>query len=299
MVIAMRINNIGYLLKEGIKGIFTHGFMSFAAVCVTVACLLIVGSFSILVYNVNIMVDELNKTNEILVYVDSELEDAEARSVGTRINLIENVLKSEFVSREEALRNFVADHEGDDAFTGVDASDLRHRFVVTLEDNTMIEQTAQQLKAVPGVADIRAEYELAEGFSTLQHILQIASMAVISVLLVVSLLIISNTVKLAMYDRRDEIAIMKMVGATNGFIRLPFVVEGFSLGMIGAALAFGIEWAMYDALVNKINMVDTLQLFTFVKFEDLLIPMVTVFVGAGMFVGVIGSWTSIRKFMDV
>ena len=163
----------------------------------------------------------------------------------------------------------------------------------------MIEQTAQQLKAVPGVADIRAEYELAEGFSTLQHILQIASMAVISVLLVVSLLIISNTVKLAMYDRRDEIAIMKMVGATNGFIRLPFVVEGFSLGMIGAALAFGIEWAMYDALVNKINMVDTLQLFTFVKFEDLLIPMVTVFVGAGMFVGVIGSWTSIRKFMDV
>ena len=299
MGIAMRINNIGYLLKEGIKGIFTHGFMSFAAVCVTVACLLIVGSFSILVYNVNIMVDELNKTNEILVYVDSELEDAEARSVGTRINLLDNVLKSEFVSREEALRNFVEDHEGDDAFTGVDASDLRHRFVVTLEDNTLIEQTAQQLKAVPGVADIRAEYELAEGFSTLQQILQIASMAVISVLLVVSLLIISNTVKLAMYDRRDEIAIMKMVGATNGFIRLPFVVEGFSLGMIGAALAFGIEWAMYDALVNKINMVDTLQLFSFVKFQELLVPMVTVFVGAGMFVGVIGSWTSIRKFMDV
>ena len=295
----MRINNIGYLLKEGVKGIFTHGFMSFAAVCVTVACLLIVGSFSILVYNVNIMVEDLNKTNEILVYVDSELEDAEARSVGTRINLLDNVLKSEFVSREEALKNFVSDHEGDEAFTGVDASDLRHRFVVTLEDNTLIEQTAQQLKTVPGVADIRAEYELAEGFSTLQQILQIASMAVISVLLVVSLLIISNTVKLAMYDRRDEIAIMKMVGATNGFIRLPFVVEGFSLGMIGAALAFGIEWTMYDALVNKINMVDTLQLFSFVKFQNLLVPMVTVFVGAGMFVGVIGSWTSIRKFMDV
>ena len=295
----MRINNIGYLLKEGVKGIFTHGFMSFAAVCVTVACLLIVGSFSILVYNVNIMVEELNKTNEVLVYVDSALEDAEARSVGTKINLIDNVLQSEFVSREEALANFVADHEGDDAFTGVDASDLRHRFVVTLEDNTKIEKTAKQLKAVPGVADIRAEYELAEGFSTLQQILHVASIAVISVLLVVSLLIISNTVKLAMYDRRDEIAIMKMVGATNGFIRLPFVVEGFSLGMIGAALAFGIEWAMYDALVNKINSVDTLQLFSFVKFQELLVPMVTVFVGAGMFVGVIGSWTSIRKFMDV
>ena len=295
----MRINNIGYLLKEGIKGIFTHGFMSFAAVCVTVACLLIVGSFSILMYNVNIMVEDLNKTNEILVYVDSSLSDAEARSVGTRINMIDNVLKSEFVSREQALANFVADHEGDDAFTGVDASDLRHRFVVTLEDNVLIEQTGKALKEVSGVADIRAEYELAEGFSTMQQILQIASMAVISVLLLVSLLIISNTVKLAMYDRKDEIAIMKMVGATNGFIRLPFVVEGFSLGMIGAALAFGAEWAMYDALVTKINAVDTLQLFSFVPFQDLLIPMVVVFLGAGMFVGIIGSWTSIRKFMNV
>ena len=295
----MRINNIGYLLKEGIKGIFTHGFMSFAAVCVTVACLLIVGSFSILMYNMNIMVEELNKTNEILVYVDSALSDAEARSVGTRINMLDNVLNSKFVSREEALANFVADHEGDDAFTGVDASDLRHRFVVTLEDNTLIEQTGEALRAVSGVADIRAEYELAEGFSTLQQILEIASMAVISVLLVVSLLIISNTVKLAMYDRKDEIAIMKMVGATNGFIRLPFVVEGFSLGMIGAALAFGAEWAMYDALVTKVNAVDTLQLFTFVPFQDLLIPMMVVFLGAGMFVGIIGSWTSIRKFMNV
>ena len=295
----MRINNIGYLLKEGIKGIFTHGFMSFAAVCVTVACLLIVGSFSILMYNVNIMVEDLNKTNEILVYVDSSLSDAEARSVGTMINLIDNVLKAEFVSREQALANFVADHEGDDAFTGVDASDLRHRFVVTLEDNTLIEQTGIDLQNVSGVADIRAEYELAEGFSTMQQILQIASIAVISVLLVVSLLIISNTVKLAMYDRKDEIAIMKMVGATNGFIRLPFVVEGFSLGMIGAALAFGAEWAMYDALVTKINTVDTLQLFSFVPFDNLLVPMVVVFLGAGMFVGIIGSWTSIRKFMNV
>ena len=102
-----------------------------------------------------------------------------------------------------------------------------------------------------------------------------------------------------MYDRKDEIAIMKMVGATNGFIRLPFVVEGFSLGMIGAALAFGAEWAMYDALVTKINTVDTLQLFSFVPFDNLLVPMVVVFLGAGMFVGIIGSWTSIRKFMNV
>lgn len=299
-ITAMRINNIGYLLKEGIKSIFTHGFMSFAAVCVTVACLLIVGSFSILSYNVNIMVEDLNQTNQTMVYVDDTLSEAEAKSVGTKINMIDNVLQAEFIPREEALQNFVADHEEEkDSFSGLEPSDLRHRFVVTLEDNTKIAETVAEIKQIPGVDKVKAEYELAEGFSTLQRILHIVSVAVISVLLVVSLLIISNTVKLAMYDRRDEIAIMKMVGATNGFIRLPFVVEGFSLGMMGAALAFGIEWVMYDALVAKIDSMDALQLFSFVPFEELLVPMIATFCFAGLFVGIIGSWTSIRKFMDV
>ena len=295
----MRLNNIGYLLKEGVRGIFLHGFMSFAAVCVTVACLVIVGSFSILAYNLDVMVEELNQTSEILVYVDSELSDAEARSIGTKINTLEHILKSTFVSREEALQDFVSDHEGDSAFSGVQAEDLRHRFIVTLEDNTKMVQVDAQLKQIPGVAKTNAAYELAEGFSTIQNVIHIVSVAVIAILLVVSLLIISNTVKLAMYDRKDEIAIMKMVGATNAFIRLPFQVEGFTLGMIGAVLAFGLEWAMYDSLIQKIAQVDSLQLFSFVEFQELLIPMLATFGAAGLFVGIVGSWTSIRKFMNV
>ena len=295
----MRLNNFGYLIKEGFRGIFLHGFMSFAAVCVTVACLVIVGSFSALAYNLDIMVEELNQTSEILVYIDSDLSDAEAKSIGTKINLMDNVLQATFVSREEALQDFIEDHDGDSAFSGVQASDLRHRYVVSLEDNTRMQQTDEQLKQLPGVAKTNAAYELAEGFSTIQDVLHLVSAAVIAVLLVVSLLIISNTVKLAMYDRKEEIAIMKMVGATNGFIRLPFVVEGFTLGMVGAAAAFGLMWVGYDAMIDKVTAVDSLQLFTFVPFEELLIPMVAVFGAAGMFVGILGSWTSIRKFMDV
>ena len=295
----MRLNNLGYLLKEGFRGIFLHGFMSFAAICVTVACLIIVGSFSILAYNLDIMVEELNKTSEILVYVDSELPDAEARSIGTKINLMENVQQATFVSREAALEDFIADHDGDSAFSGVQASDLRHRYVVVLEDNTQMKQTDELLKQIPGVAKTSAAYELAEGFSTIQDVLHMVSVAVIAVLLVVSLLIISNTVKLAMYDRKDEIAIMKMVGATNAFIRLPFQVEGFTLGMVGSILAFGLEWVGYDYLIQRIGAVDSLQLFSFVSFQELLIPMIVVFGGAGVFVGLVGSGTAIRKFMDV
>ena len=295
----MKLNNLGYLLKEGFRGIFLHGFMSFAAVCVTVACLVIVGSFSALAYNLDEMVQELNQTSEILVYIDADLSDAEARSIGTKINLLDNVLQATFVSREEALQDFVADHDGDSAFSGVQASDLRHRYVVTLEDNTKMKETDAQLKQLPGVAKTNAAYELAEGFTTIQNVLHMVSAAIIAVLLVVSLLIISNTVKLAMYDRKDEIAIMKMVGATNGFIRLPFVVEGFTLGMLGATLAFGLEWVMYDALVARIAEADSLKLFNFVPFQELLIPMVVTFAAAGMFVGIVGSWSSIRRFMDV
>ena len=160
-------------------------------------------------------------------------------------------------------------------------------------------ETVEELSEIPGVAKVSASYELAEGFSTLQKVLQIVSVAVIGVLLVVSLLIISNTVKLAMYDRRDEITIMKMVGATNGFIRLPFVVEGFTLGMLGAGLAFGLEWFLYDLLLARLQVVDTLKLFYFVPFEQLLLPMVLTFASAGLFVGIVGSWTSIRKFLNV
>ena len=295
----MKINNVGYLLKEGIRGIFLHGFMSFAAVAVTVACLLIVGSFSIVVYNVNIMVSELNQTSEVLAFVDETYTFSEAQTVETKIRQIDNVHEANLVSREDALVDFIADHEGEAAFTGLESDLLRHRVVIILEDNSRMPETVEEIRQVSGVDDITAAYELAEGFSTLQQVLKIVSVAVISVLLLVSLLIISNTVKLAMYDRRDEIAIMKVVGATNSFIRLPFVVEGFTLGMLGSVLAFAMEWLMYDLLVTKIESMDSLGLFTLVPFQEVLVPMIFTFMAAGLFVGVVGSWTSIRKFMNV
>ncbi len=294
----MRINNFGYLLKEGIRSIFLHGFMSFAAVCVTVACLLIVGSFVSLMYNVNIMVEKLDQTNQIMAYIDEKLPEAEARSLTTEINMIDNVLLAEFKTREQALEEFIAKNE--DTFSeGLDVDTLRHRIVVTLEDNSRMEETVKEIRKVRGVSEVTAYYELAEGFALIQNLLQVSTIGVTVVLLFVSLLIISNTVKIAMYDRRDEIAIMKMVGATNGFIRLPFIVEGFLLGMIGAGVAFALEWVGYDALVEQIRVLDTFDMFVFVPFQELLLPMIGIFGTCGMVVGIVGSWTSIQRFMNV
>lgn len=295
----MKSSNFGYLLKEGIRGIFLHGFMSFAAVCVTVACLIIMGTFSLVVHNLNLMVEKLERENEVLVYVDSSLTEAEAKSVGSKLSMIENVHQAAFVSREQALENFKENQSDGIAFEGLDASTFRDRFVVTLEDNNLMSDTVQQIRQVSGVADVTAPYELVEGFSTIQRVLQIASIAIIAILLVISLLIISNTVKLAMYDRRDEIAIMKMVGATNGFIRLPFVVEGFFLGVISAVIAFFVQWGLYDAVKGRVMAVDSLKLFDLISFYDVLGLMIAIFAIVGLFVGIVGSLMSIRKFLDV
>lgn len=291
--------NIGYLFKEGFRGIFLHGFMSFAAVCVTVACLIIIGSFSMILYNLQLLVTELEQQNEVLVYIDETYNTAQAKSVGSQINLIPNVQNAVFKSREEALNDFIAEQGDIDAFGGVISDDLRDRFVVTLVDNAQMEQTVEAIAQIPGVADINDHPEIAQGFTTIQNVLNVAAAAIIIVLLVVSLFIISNTIKLAMYDRRDEIAIMKMVGATNGFIRLPYVVEGFLIGIFSAAVAFFAEWGLYDLVAAKIQQIDSLQLFAVVPFTDVIWPMVATFGITGLLVGVLGSLMSIRKFLDV
>ena len=295
----MKKNNIGYLLREGFRGVFLHGFMSFAAVCVTVACLIIMGTFSLVLYNVHVMIVDLEKENQVLVYIDEDYSEAEAKSVGSRINLISNVHEANFVSREQALDNFVGKQSDTTAFNGVDASILRDRYEVTVEDNSLLEQTVAEIEKIDGVAEVNAYYEIANGFQSLQKVLNIASMVIIIVLFLVSLFIISNTVKLAMYSRSEEIAIMKMVGATNSFIRLPFVVEGFILGMLGAVIAFFLEWGLYDFLQAKIAVVDTLRLFQIVPFAEVIELVAISYALTGFAVGVVGSLLSIRKFLKV
>ena len=294
----MRINNFGYLIKEGIKSVFTHGFMSFAAVCVTVACLLIVGIFASVMYNLNIMVEDLNQTNEIIIYIDETLPDSQAEGLETEIRAVDNVLYADFMSREQALENFLAEHNNDPVFSGLDASTFRHRVVVILEDNDLMKDTIDDISKIYGVAKITAHYEMAEGFAAIEDMLQVVFMLVLFVLAAVSLLIISNTVKMAMYSRQTEIAVMKMVGATRGFIRLPFVVQGFLLGMTSAGLAFAAMWWIYEALLAKLAVMDTLNMLQFVPFDRLLVPLGFGFFFGGMMVGIMGSMGSIRKFLN-
>lgn len=293
----MKHNNFGYLLGEGFRAVFKHGFMSFAAISITVACLVIINSFLLICYNLNLTVEDVQKQTRIVVCIDETYTEAQSKSVGSDINLLDNVANAKFISRAEALENFMGDSDRS-LFDGLDAQSMRDQFEITLVDNAKIAETKADLEQVTGVADVYADIEVGNALATIRTVLYIASLAIAAVLLVVSLIIISNTIRLAMLDRREEIAIMKMVGATNSFIRFPFFVEGFILGFFGAVLSFFIEWGLYE-LIREAILNTGLEVLPVVPFTEVMWPMAVICAVAGFFIGIFGSLMSIRRFLKV
>lgn len=292
-------NNFIYYLREGVHGVGVHRFMSFAAVCIIVACMLIMGIFVMLLVNVNAMLDRYEQDSEILVYIDENYTTAEARSVGSKINRVDNILRADFVTREQALESFKAKYADSNTFDGIEADTFRDRYQVYLEDLSRLRETEDALRAIDGVAEVTAHQELADGFATIRAILAWVSGIVIGILVIVSLFIISNTIKMALLSRREEIGIMRMVGATNWFIRWPFVIEGMILGLLGAVASFFLQWLLYNLVCSRIAAMDSLRILSTVPFGDM-----AWFVGAtclfgGLLIGVLGSLLSIRRFLKV
>ena len=288
-----------FFIREGAGNMFSHGFMSFAAIGITVACLLIMGTFTLVAYNANVNLADLQQENAVLAFVDDALTEQEARALQTKIENVDNVADCTFMSRDEAKENYIARYDGDELYGDLPADVFRHRYIIHVTDPDRIMETKTAVEQVEGIAKARADQAVAEGFTTARNVAGIISIALIAILLLVSVFIISNTTKLTTFDRRDEIAIMKMVGATNGFIRWPFVYEGMLLGLFSAVIAFGLQWLLYTAVARGIGTSDTLQILTVVPFLRIWKPVALVFLGAGILVGVGGSLTAIRRFLRV
>ena len=292
-------HNFKFFIKEGAGNMFSHGFMSFAAVGVTVACLLIMGTFTLVAYNANENLADLQQENAVLAFVDDSLTEREAKALQTKLEKVDNVADCTFMSRDEAKENYIEKYDGDELYGDLPADVFRHRYVIHVTDPDRIMETKTAVEQVPGIAKARADQAVAEGFTTARNVAGIISIALIAILLLVSVFIISNTIKLTTFDRRDEIAIMKMVGATNGFIRWPFVYEGILLGLFSAVIAFALQWLLYTAVAQGIGDSDTLQILTVVPFLKIWEPVALVFLGVGILVGVGGSLTAIRRFLRV
>jgi cell division transport system permease protein len=292
-------NRLGYYLKEGFGSVFTHGFMSFASICVIVACLLIMGSFALVAINVNEIIGSIEDENVILAFVDDSLSEDQARALQSQILSVDNVSSCEFVSRDEALDSFVSKYDSSSLFDDLDSSVLRDRYVVYMDDISELSQTQSALSNISGIALVNANSTIAKGLMTMRNIVSIITLVLAVILVGVSLFIMSNTIKLTTVERKDEIAIMKMVGATNSFIRWPFVVEGFILGVVGALVGFLLECGIYSLVLTKLTTYYTMTFISIVPLSVVTIPMLICFLAIGFVIGVIGSAVAIKNYLKV
>ena len=295
----MAKHDFRYFAHEGLSNMFSHGFMSFAAIGITVACLLIMGTFTLVAVNANQLLRDLEQENEILAYVDDSYDETQARALQKKLQSIPNVASAAFISKEEAMEEFKAQYPDEALFQDLDPEILRDRYAIKIADLRQQKQTVEQVKAVEGIAKVNAYEEIAGGFITVRNVATVVCVALIAILFVVSVFIISNTIKLTTFDRREEIAIMRMVGATNGFSRWPFVYEGFLFGILGAAVAFLLQWGLYEAVARGVANNDTLQLISIIPFTEMWEPVAVSFAAAGIVIGVGGSLSAIRKFLQV
>ena len=291
-------NRTGYYIKEGVTSIFTHSLMSFASICIIIAFLVIMGSFILLAVNINALIGELENDNIILAYMNENMGEADARSMGADITRIPNVTGVTFITREQAMYSFIGRYEDHDRFEDVDPTWFRHRFEVYVEDVALIGDTLQDIRGVYGVDTVNANLAIARALVTIRTIVTGVSIAIAAVLLAISLFIMSNTIKLATYERREEIAIMKMVGATDAFIRWPFIYEGFFLGMTGAMAAFAVLWSLYGLVANRVYEIEAFFL-NIAPFSNVSAPLFILFAAIGFGVGVGGSGLALNRYLKV
>ena len=295
----MRRINLGYFIKEGFLSVFSHGLMSFAAVCMIVACLIIMGSFSLLAMNVDKNLQRLEDDNEFLAYIDEEYTDAQIAELTEQVRAVPNVASADFITRQEAKAAFHEKYGDEGLYANLPDEVFRDRISVHVVDLERFNETVDAVCALPGVANHRAEGALAEGFVAVRNAVTALAYVLVAILAAVSLFIIANTIRLATFARRDEIAIMKMQGATDWFVRGPFIVEGLILGIIGALVAFLLQWAVYGAVCRAVIDSGALTLFDLVEFKAIWKWVLGVFLAAGAAIGALGSGFAIRRFLQV
>ena len=228
--------------------------MSFASVTVIMACLIIMGSVSLLSVNIDALIKDLEDQNEVVAFVDDSITDEdEAKALQSSVEAVDNVSSVEFVSRTDAMDAFMSKYD-DSLMEGIDETVFRHRYVIHLTDISQMAETERDLRNVPGIAK---------------------------------------------FGRREEIAIMKMVGANNSFIRMPFVVEGLVLGILGGGLAFFAEWGIYELITGELVSSLTGSFISVVPFRSVAMIVLIVYLGTGILVGAVGGVNAIRNYLKV
>lgn len=301
----MKAASFRYLLKEGLRNLWTNRVMTFTSVGVLTTCLLIVGAAYLLTINVNSMVGYVESQNEMSVFMLRDADEATVQAAKKKIEENPNVAEVNYISKEEGFRN-MQESMGDAGSLVEDIKELQpipDTFNVKAKDISKTAAMRDEFLKIEGVETVTASVEVADTLTSVQNIATTLGGIIIVALGIISLVIIANTIRATIFTRRKEINIMKFVGATNSFIRIPFLVEGFLLGLLSAALTFGLIWLGYSYLVGVLQSDATTFLQSVfdnvIPFEKIYVELALFFGISGTLLGTLGSLISIRNHVRV
>ncbi|MBP1582193.1 MAG: permease-like cell division protein FtsX [Oscillospiraceae bacterium] len=303
----MRGSSFGYLLKSGFKNLWHNRLMSAASIGVLVACMMLIGGAVLLGLNVRSIVGVAGEENEVVVFLEEGLTQDEIDEVGIQIQKLGNIKEVDYVSKEEALKTEQEKDKWGGLLDGLSEEDnplpASYRIhLVDITENKLI-RTCEKLAQIDGIEEYNAPYQEATILTDIQNAVTFVGAIVVVILVVVSVMIISNTIKITVFSRSKEIYIMKLVGATDTFIRMPFMIEGILIGLIAALLAFGILWGGYSYGMSALDLSGTgwlsISMDSLVAFEDVAAFLFGVFAALGAGLGWIGSIVFVRKHLRV
>ena len=295
----MRGRSIGYLTKEGFKNIWVNRLLSLATVLVLVSCLVIVGTGTLIFFNINEVLDVIEDQNVIKVFIKDEASEYEQDILKVQLLDMSNIEDVVFVSREEGFEEVLATYEdnADIMRDGLSADILPNAFRVTVKNIDEFNDTVAEIKELDNVLHIQENSELAGKIAKIRDAVSYISVGIVAVLFFVSLFIVANTIRITIFNRRLEISIMKAVGATNSFIRWPFIVEGILLGIFSAVVGLGIQYGVYS--IASIWLGDILGMLggQVIPFVDYIWIILAMFAFIGVFIGAFGSILSLNKYL--
>ncbi|MBQ4515193.1 MAG: permease-like cell division protein FtsX [Clostridia bacterium] len=294
----MKIRGFRYFMSEASKNVFSNGWMSLASIFTVLASLLVFGFFLVLTVNLNYIATQLEGDYEIILIVDETYNKDQVKELGEKIKAVENVKDLTLNTKESRLEEWKTEL-GAELLEGYEEDNpLRDWYMLTLEDLSQADATIESIEDFDGIAKIVRNQDTIDKLVTMTNYLGRVSIWVMIALALVSVFIISNTIKLTVFTRSKEINIMKFVGATDWFIRWPFIIEGIIIGLIGAIISFIVVAYGYQGILGLIGALD-ISFVKFKPFSSVVLPLIGAFIALGVVLGGLGSLISVRKHLKV
>lgn len=300
----MRTGNVTYLIKKGISSVWRNFIMSFASFSILLVSLLQISIAVLVMANINIIMGNIEDTNQVAIFIEEDATDAEVEHIRQVLDGNADLTDVQYISPDEGIEHFKEDlGEYSELLGYLEENPVPHSFFARVTDLSKIRPVVTAIESINGVEEVRAPYDFASALQNIRSTFSVIVIGILATLVIVSIVIISNTIRSSVFARRNEITIMKYVGATNGFIKLPFFVEGMFVGVLAGAAAWGLTWFIYDSIfslfTDNFTLWEMFGFFNLIPFDSVCWIVLGVNCAAGALLGAVGTIISMGKYLKV